>query len=148
MNCNAYRKQISMLLDGALDETDAATLKGHMEGCADCRIFHDRILNLDRSLRADTTSFVSPDLAEQIKANLAARRLRRGAREFLLAWRWAPALALVLVLALGIGNLAGRSLNNMWTHQRADAFFDQLMPGQNGWVSDAFMEMGSEEQSR
>lgn len=148
MNCSAFRKQISMLLDGALEESIATTLKVHMEECADCQRFHDRVLAIDGTLKSDAMAFLSPALAEKVKANLAAHRARHAEREFFPAWSRVPMAALIVLLALGIGNLAGQSLTNMLTHQRADAFLDQLIPDQNGWVSDAFVEMGSEEHSR
>jgi predicted anti-sigma-YlaC factor YlaD len=148
MNCGAFRKQISMLVDGTLDKSTAVAAKLHMKECADCRQFRDRIVALDETLRSGATTIPNAALAEKIKANFAAHRARQLGREFFPAWSRVPLAAMVVLLALGLGNLAGQSLNDMFSYQRADAFLDQLMPDQNGWVSDAFIEMGAEENSR
>jgi len=148
MNCSAFRKQISLLLDGALDEATAATLKAHMAGCADCQRFHDRIAAIDVTLRENRAVFPPAALTERIKSNVEAYRARKEGREFFPVWSHVAVLALVLLLAVGVGNLAGRLVTDVFTQQRADAFVDQLIPGQNGWVSDAFIELGAEERSR
>lgn len=148
MQCSTFQKQISMMLDGALDEADAAALKAHMQGCGHCQAFYDRITTIDAALKSAAMASPSPILANRIKANLADQRARRAERDAFPAWSRVPLAALLLLVAIGLGNLAGQSLHEMFTHQRADVVLDQLIPGQNGWVSDAFMEMGGEEQSR
>jgi anti-sigma factor RsiW len=148
MHCSTFQKQISMMLDGALDEATAAALRVHMEACGDCRKFHDRIAFMDATLESAAMAYPRPVLAEKIKANIADQRARKAEREPFPAWSRVSLAALVLFLAIGLGNLAGQSLNEMFTHQRADIVLDQLLFSQNGWVSDAFMEMGGQEQLR
>jgi anti-sigma factor RsiW len=148
MHCSTFQKQISMMLDGALDEATAAALKVHMQGCGNCQAFYNRIVTIDATLNAAAMASPRPVLADRIKAHLADQRAQSAEREPFPAWSRVSLAALVLLLAVGLGNLAGQSLHEMFTHQRADVVLDQLLFDQNGWVSDAFMEMGGEEHTR
>lgn len=51
MNCEAYREQIDLWLDGELPPSDAELLRDHLEACADCRTTLAEAEVLDQLLR-------------------------------------------------------------------------------------------------
>jgi anti-sigma factor RsiW len=142
MNCEDFKERLSALLDGELASSDA--LSAHEASCPDCRTFHEHLILLNSTLESLPRPNPSLDLAERVKD-----RLTRGdSRQRELVWRKLPVFAMVVLLAIGLGNLAGRSISELYMQNPHASSLDLIAPDQGNSLSDVLVEFGSEENSQ
>ncbi|WP_192827176.1 zf-HC2 domain-containing protein [Actinopolyspora erythraea] len=101
---------LSAELDGATTEEESRRARRHLEGCAECRLRHDRFRALHRAVRVMPAES-GPDVTDAVLPALRPRRLDRlrgeaGGRARVLL-RWALALVAVLQLAVALLQLTG-----------------------------------------
>lgn len=147
MECGKYKEQISLMIDGELSVSASEALKAHVVGCPDCRRFHERLNALRVTL--SRTAFVQPRpaLAQRVKEGLARRKDHRLARDPVL-WRRVPVMAMIVLLALGLGNLAGRSISDLFVSSQPQSPLELMAPDSESSLSDALLEIGAEENHR
>jgi len=148
MNCSEFHKQISLLVDGELKGSDREALQLHLELCPDCRVIHQRMAAIADNVKAIRGPVSSLSLAQKVKERVALERTRQEEKEFFPGWTRVPLVALVTLLAVGLGNLAGRSVNEMLAPHRAEAMLEYMIPDQNGSLAEVVMDIGVEENSR
>jgi anti-sigma factor RsiW len=142
MNCEDFKERLSALLDGELASNDALT--AHEASCPDCRTFHEQLILLNDTLEHLPHPNPSPDLAARVKD-----RLTRGdSRQRELVWRKLPVFAVVVLLAIGLGNLAGRSISELYMQNPHASALDLIVPDQGNSLSDVLVEFGSEDNSQ
>jgi anti-sigma factor RsiW len=101
--CARFHDSLGAFHDGELGEPQAGELARHLPQCAECRAELARLEWLDGALRALPRSAPSEQLAEQLRARVAAlgprrsRRLERGAGRWAVAALCAAALALLFL---------------------------------------------------
>jgi anti-sigma factor RsiW len=144
MECGKYKEQISLMIDGELGVSASAALKAHMAGCPDCRRFHERLNALGITLSSTLSVDPSSALAERVKERLARRRNHRLERDPVL-WRRVPVMAMIVLLALGLGNLAGRSISDLFTSGQNHNSLELIAPDSESSLSDALIELSAEE---
>lgn len=113
MTCAEVRAALGAYVLGALDPTEAAAVREHLAGHAECRALYEDIAGLPKLL-----SLVTPEEAERglpVPSETGLRSLVKQARSekarAARRSRWMIAAASVAVLALGLGGLAaGRAL--------------------------------------
>ncbi len=54
-------------------------------------------------------------------------------------------MAMIVLLALGLGNLAGRSISDIFTKGQAQTSLELIAPDSDNSLSDALLELGAEE---
>jgi len=148
MNCSEFHKQISLLVDGELKGPARDTLQLHLELCPDCRVIHQQMAALTDNVKAIRGPVSCLSLAQKVKERVALVRTREEQKEFFAGWTRVPLVALVTLLAVGLGNLAGRSVNEMLAPQRAEAMLEYMIPDQNGSLAEVVMDIGVEENTR
>jgi anti-sigma factor RsiW len=96
--CDRVRSQISLSLDGELSELERMMVARHLERCADCRVFHDRVVEVTNKIRTAPL--------ERFERRVVLPRLHRGR---LIAARdvavrvGATAAGIAIVVGLGLG---------------------------------------------
>jgi anti-sigma factor RsiW len=148
MKCSEFHRQISLLIDGELRGPAAGALQLHLKQCPDCRGFHERIVAVTNEVKAVRGPVPSLSLAAKVKERVALEIARGQARESFPAWSQIPLVALVVLLAIGLGNLAGRSVNEMLRPYGSEAMLEYVLPDQNGSLAEVVMDIGAEENSR
>jgi outer membrane lipoprotein-sorting protein len=73
--CEDIQIELSARLDGVGDEDVSPIVDEHVRDCAVCRVHRDRLIQVRRALRAQTTEQV-PDLTQEIMTRLEPRRSR------------------------------------------------------------------------
>lgn len=106
VNCDDARELLSVVADGEATADDRVVVDAHLDSCADCTAYSNRLDALDRQLRVRPAEPV-PDLVATVTARARPARLGRG------GWM-RPALAWVAVVmfvqsipALVLGNVDG-----------------------------------------
>jgi hypothetical protein len=87
-------------------------------------------------------------LAQRVKERVASEKARQEDKEFFPAWSKVTVMAMAVLLAVGLGNLAGRSVNEMLNVNRSETMLDYVIPYQSGSLAEVVMDIGSEENSR
>jgi Putative zinc-finger len=113
MTCAEVRAALGAYVLGALDPTEAAAVREHLAGHAECRALYDDIAGVPRLLALVTPEEAERGLPQPSETGLRtllrraqSERARSNRRS-----RWMIAAASVAVLALGLGGLAaGRAL--------------------------------------
>jgi predicted anti-sigma-YlaC factor YlaD len=142
MNCENFKERLSAMLDGELASSDA--LSAHEASCPDCRTFHEQLILLNNTLGNLPHPTPSHDLAARVKDRLT----RGNSRQRELVWRKLPVFAMVVLLAIGLGNLAGRSISELYMQNPLASSLDLIAPDQGNSLSDMLAEFGSEENSQ
>ena len=109
MTCHDVQHQLSLFLDGMLDDTEYDAVQQHLDTCAPCRTTLDASQRVEHRLRATLRSEAVPDsLWPRILADVSpaastgsAKTQRRSATR----WAWSTVAAAVIVLALGVALL-------------------------------------------
>jgi anti-sigma factor RsiW len=148
MKCSEFHRQISLLIDGELRGPAAEALQFHLKQCPDCRGFHERMVAVTNEVKSIHGPVPSLSLADRAKDRVASERSRGWASQYFPAWSQVPLVALVVLLAIGLGNLAGRSVNEMLRPYGSEAMLEYVLPDQNGSLAEVVMDIGSEENSR
>ncbi|MFC7342300.1 zf-HC2 domain-containing protein [Saccharopolyspora griseoalba] len=99
MDCDDYREALSARLDGEDSPVPAERLDAHLAGCAGCRSWHQRAVELNRTLRVRAVTPI-PDATGAV---LAAAPPRRDRRRIALAGIGACQLLLGISQAAGLG---------------------------------------------
>jgi anti-sigma factor RsiW len=103
MNCEQARALLSSLLDGEAAPAQEADVRRHLDGCAECRAYHDRLKRAHERLGAAAERLAPPlDDAHARRLALgavAASRRRGGLRRTLVVF---GALAACALLAVGV----------------------------------------------
>jgi predicted anti-sigma-YlaC factor YlaD len=115
MDCSMYRREISRLLDGELDRSSVQELERHLELCADCRKAWERMTALNEELVSLDPEVPPLGLAARVKDRIAKERARAVPHTGIPLWLRVPLFALIVLTAVGLGNLAGRSVENLLT---------------------------------
>lgn len=121
--CEDYEFELADLVDGTLAPERISAVRGHLEGCARCRVFVQTSRELDHALVAAMPRVqLSPDFDARLRERIAAvtRRvpkevaLARAENEYVAALRtlrdglrWRTALNAVAGAAVGAGVLVG-----------------------------------------
>jgi anti-sigma factor RsiW len=148
MNCQSHQKNISKLLDGELGPAAAAELLRHLAACGDCRRVHERMTFMDRDLKALALAEAPPELANRVKARISSLGDQPSHGIFSPVWKQVSILAMTVLLAIGAGNLAGRSVSNLFLHDRAESMLEMVAPDAGESLADLLMDVGTEENSR
>ncbi len=143
MDCRKYQKEMSRLLDGEDAGLPEEGLAEHLDSCTECRAFGATAHTLDDRLRAIAVA-PSSSLIVKVKERVARERQVRAGAFQLPAWSHVPLTALLVVAALGLGNLAGRSVNDMLTAEESDEVSEVLMGDRYASLPELFMELGAE----
>jgi anti-sigma factor RsiW len=112
MKCAAAQEMISDYVDGALGPDREAELRGHLEGCRDCRELARDFASIVQGAKGlaalEPSAAVWPRIAagvrealEEARAAVRKRRSRLGSFWKPAAWVYATAAALVLVVVAG-----------------------------------------------
>jgi anti-sigma factor RsiW len=110
MKCRAARKNLSALLDGALEREPADAVRRHLETCGACAAAYEAMRAADADAgNALRTVAGGAALSGQFKAHVLADIARRERRPVPILWRprvWRPALAVAAVVVLGLATWA------------------------------------------
>jgi predicted anti-sigma-YlaC factor YlaD len=143
-----YQKQISLLLDGALDSPSQRKLLDHLSECADCVRVYEDMVSLKDSLATVKFSLADHALADKVKA-----RISRDSSPFSYSWNFSllkqvPIWALIAVLAVGVGDKAGKTLTEALSAQDASPKIDTLLQDNSESLSDIALDFGMAENSQ
>lgn len=102
MTCEEYQREISMLVDGELDEGRSGAVFGHLGACGECRRFYYQVQNLHAALEQVRTAGVpaSAPLRQPQPARRVAPVRRFWSNRITLRLPVAAALVVVFALAL------------------------------------------------
>lgn len=148
MDCRDCQQKISVLVDGELGEDFTEEVTRHMAVCPDCRRVYERMSHVNEVMRTFADLAPSPSLAERVKARVTDQRRRREENAFLPVWGKVSLMAMIILLAVGLGNLAGRSMNEMMVADRSEEFLEWVAPSEGQSFSDALINLGAEENTR
>jgi len=148
VDCPEYQKQISLLVDGELDEARAQTLREHLAMCPDCRRICERMQALDDHVRSYRSLMPHPGRAERIKERVAEERTRADKKSGLPAWSRLPLAATIVLLAIGLGNFAGRSITEILRLESSGDIMELAAPDTSQSFSDFVIEIGLEGNGR
>lgn len=148
MKCGTYQKEISLLVDGLLDEPTLGALTAHLDACPECRRVHEGMLACNEMLRSVSAPVPDEGLSVRVKERIASyRQSREGGRPMPL-WGSVPLAALLVLLALGVGSLAGRSLTGLISPARPEATLEFLVADNGSSFADVMLDMRAGEGSR
>jgi predicted anti-sigma-YlaC factor YlaD len=148
MRCREFEQMISLSLDGRLDAVSLKELQRHLDQCAACRDFYERLVSLNDHVKAVVMPLTTTELAEKVKQRIASVRERDRQHHWVLGWKPAPLLATVLIIGVAIGSLAGDSLSKLVVRDR-HALQMELLATENGQsFSDAILEVSQTGNSR
>lgn len=144
MKCKDQRRALSAWLDGELSSDEISSLEAHLDNCADCRAYTDKL----RRLNADVASMPSvrpdPNLSRRAKNVIAEERAREVAQ--LSVWTKVPVTALILITALGLGSLAGKPVSEILLDEPARSQSAMIMPGDSPpSLADVMSDVGAGE---
>ncbi|MEJ2716054.1 MAG: zf-HC2 domain-containing protein [Deltaproteobacteria bacterium] len=148
MDCRDCQQRISMLVDGELSEVSTQEVTRHIAACPDCRRVYERMSHVNDVMRSFADLAPSSALAERVKARIADERKRGDETAFLPVWGRVSLAAMLILLAVGVGNLAGRSMNEMLTADHSEHVLELIAPSQGQSFSDALITLGTEENTR
>ena len=148
MDCRDCQQRVSMLVDGELGEVLTEEVTRHLTACPDCRRVYERISHVSDVMRSFADLAPSSTLAERVKARIAVERERGDEKVFLPVWGRVSLMAMLILLAVGLGNLAGRSMNEMLTVDHSEQILELIAPSQGQSFSDALITLGTEENTR
>ena len=86
LSCEAARELISVAADDALSANEPIVLERHVQGCADCASYHERVSALSRSTRVRAASFDAAFVDDVLARTRPARLGRGGWLRPALAW--------------------------------------------------------------
>ncbi len=148
MNCQSHQKNISMLLDGELGPDAAAELLRHLADCVVCRRVYERMTCLNGDLRALALAEAPRELADKVKARISSLEDQPSYGIFSPVWKQASTLAVTILLAIGVGNLAGRSVSNLFLYDHAESTLEMVVPDAGESLADLVVDIGTEENGR
>ena len=109
MTCHDVQHQLSLFLDGMLDDTEYDAVQQHLDTCAPCRATLDASQRVEHRLRPTLRSEAVPDsLWPRILADVspaASTGSTKTQRRSATRWAWSTVAAAVIVLALGVALL-------------------------------------------
>ncbi|MBI5248502.1 MAG: zf-HC2 domain-containing protein [Desulfomonile tiedjei] len=144
MKCAEYKKQISLMIDGELDARSSEALSDHLAFCSDCRRFRERLNAVNVALIKASPTINGSVLAERVKDGLYHRKNRRLQSDFP-AWGRVPVVAMLVLLAIGLGNMAGRSISELFINGETAASIELIAPDSGNSFSDVLLGLGTEE---
>lgn len=148
MDCRDYQQRISALLDGELSDRLAEEVTRHMVACPECRRAYDRMSQINELMQSQADLVVRSTLAERVKARVADERKRGEEKAFLPVWGRVSLMAMIILLAVGLGNLAGRSMNQVLMTDHSQEFLELVAPSQSQSFSDALINLAAKENTR
>lgn len=148
MDCPEYQRQISLLVDGELDEARARTLREHLAMCPDCCRVCERMQALDDQVRSYRSLIPHPGLDRRIKERIADERTRADKKSGLPAWSRLPLAATIMLLAIGLGNVAGRSITEILRPESSGDIMELAAPDTSQSFADFVIEIGLEGNGR
>lgn len=99
MKCPAAKELIEAYVDGELDATQRAEVRGHLEGCISCAETHWHLVEMRTNLRKEAPYYEAPPhLRERVFRSLRNEARRTFARRSV-PWNW-MALAASMLLAV------------------------------------------------
>jgi anti-sigma factor RsiW len=148
MKCGIYQKEISLLLDGILDEPALDALRAHLDACPECRRVYDGMTAVNERLRSAPIPCPHGGLAERVKERIASRgQYHVGGRSIPL-WGSVPLVAFLVLAALGLGNLAGQSLTGLVALERPESRLELLVADNGNSFADVMLDMHGGEGAR
>ena len=142
MRCDEATERLSLALDQALEDGDAAAVDAHVAGCAECRAFRDSALRVRQHLRFEVLTGV-PNVEPRVQAAIAQPVPRA-------RWRWlAPAAAVVAGIVVGAAYIGLRPTGDpdvaaadlsapvLSAQRRVDALVAQVRVTERGWHPEA-----------
>ncbi len=118
MRCASWREILSAQLDGEETAEERVAVQAHLDGCADCRAWHEVAATVTRRARTRVVTAAAPDLAETILAAVpppAPRRVVRWRGGLVTGLRTALGLLGAVQLALGLAQV-GQGVNAEHLH--------------------------------
>jgi predicted anti-sigma-YlaC factor YlaD len=148
MGCGDYQKIIGRLVDGELHAGGTTTVRDHLAVCGECRAFLERMTLLDRGLKSMPRLEPRMSLARMVKARVAEER--RGSQTSIFVPRWiqVPVAVALIMVAVGLGNLAGRSLTQIFEGPPPDASLELLVSSPGMSFGEALTEIQAQESVR
>ncbi len=141
MKCGIYQKEISLFLDGVLDEPVLDALRAHLDACPECRRVYEGMSAVNETLRSGPIPCPHGSLADRVKERIAARgQFHVGGRSIPL-WGSVPLVAFLVLAALGIGNLAGQSLTGLVAFERPESRLELLVADNENSFADVMLDM-------
>lgn len=143
-----YQKRISLLVDGALDESATMDLLAHLEQCPQCMRVYEQMESLNNNLANVKISLPECSLANTVKARIARVSESSG-----FAWnfsflRQVPIWALIAILAVGVGDMAGKTLAEALSAHTMSSSLENLIQNNGESLSDALINFGQGENSQ
>lgn len=141
-------KQISLLVDNELPESEAAALLTHVADCAQCRLAHQTMLSLNDSLGSFRPPMPTEDLARRVKARIAQEREKAAPAIALPLWARASLVAALVTFAVGLGNIAGNHVSQLFVEPPREHILELLVPGSTPGFTNVVMDLGPQEITR
>ncbi|MFC1835076.1 anti-sigma factor family protein [Thermodesulfobacteriota bacterium] len=148
MECRKYQLEISLLIDGELNESSAANLNEHVRTCPECRAAYEETEALNGRLKNAGLPLPPPALARKVKERLAGETSVADERALFPQWVRVPLIAVIVLLAIGIGNLAGRQMTEIIYVAQTDEQLEQLLPEGGPVLAGLLTEMTYEEDTQ
>jgi hypothetical protein len=89
-----------------------------------------------------------PELANRVKARISSRGDQPSYGMFSPVWKQVPIIAMTVLLAIGVGNLAGRSVSDLFLSDRAETMLEMVTPDAGESLADLVMGVETEENGR
>ncbi len=147
MDCPEYQRQVSLLIDGELDEIKGQVLKEHIAVCGDCGNFFERVRIAKARLRSAPKPRLRADLAQRVKETIAREGADRAQTNVFPVWVQVPLFAALVLAAVGLGNLAGRSLSDLFIGDAHEQTLEVLAPVPDPSIAEVLIDLGNQENS-
>lgn len=148
MRHSDYKKRISLLVDGELNETSTRDLFAHLTQCPDCMRVYEQMSSLNNTLASVKISGVDLDLTTRVKSLISEEPERKWAGLNMSMLKQVPIWALIAILAVGIGDMAGKSLTEALNNEEASPRLENLLQDQGESLTDIVMYFGHGENSQ
>jgi anti-sigma factor RsiW len=142
------RREISRLLDGESDSSSVQELERHLALCEDCRKVRERMIGLNEQIRSLAPESPPAALAAIIKDRVADDRDRAVSGRAVPGWVRAGLFVMIVMSAVSLGNLAGRSVEEILSADRTGGTIEEIVMDRSPSFADALTDATSEERKR
>jgi len=143
-----YQKQISLLLDGALDGPSAKELLTHLTECKDCARAYEEMASLNNTLANIKLSLSDRSLANTVKARIFGESNSTGYVWNFSLLKQVPIWALIAILAVGVGDMAGKTLTEALSAYDTSPNLETLIQDNGESLSDVVINFEQAENSQ
>ena len=143
-----YQKRVSLLVDGALEQSSVDELLAHLEECAECTRAYEKMMSLNKAL-----ANVKPSLADRSLSNKVKIRISGESNSAGYAWNFSllkqvPIWALIAILAVGVGDMAGKTLTEALNSYDTSHNLENLIQDNGESLTDVLIDFGQSENGR